>query len=70
LHAAKSSPRALQKHFPGAGKFHRAGGPEKEGISENLFKLADLLRERRLGKMKTKRGASEVQLLCDRDEVA
>jgi hypothetical protein len=39
-------------------------------MSEDLFELTDLLRQGRLGEVKAQRGASEVQLLCDRDEVA
>jgi hypothetical protein len=39
-------------------------------MAENLFELADLLRERRLGEMEAKGGAAEVELFGDGDEVA
>jgi hypothetical protein len=38
-------------------------------MAEDLFELADLLRERRLGQMETVGGAAEVELFGDRNEV-
>ena len=56
-------------------RLQQSGGPRatfacKEPVTEDLFELADLLREWRLGEMQTERGAAEVQLLGDGDEVA
>lgn len=70
LDVAESSPCAFQKDFAGAGKFYGTRCPEEEGITENLFELADLLREWGLGEVKAECCASEVQLLGDCDEVA
>ena len=42
----------------------------EEWISQQLFQLAYLLGERRLGKMEALRCASKVQLLGNRDKVA
>jgi len=39
-------------------------------MADNLLKLADLLRERRLREMKAQSGAAEMELLGDSDEVA
>src|SRR5580692_1090573 len=70
LHIAQSSPCSLQKDFSRAGKFYRTRCPEEEWVAQDLFELADLLREGRLCEMKAQRCASEVQLLSYCDEVA
>jgi hypothetical protein len=38
--------------------------------AELTFEIADLLRQRRCRNMKTLRGSAEMQLFCNRDEVA
>jgi hypothetical protein len=53
LHIAKGPLRSFEKYFSRAGKFYGARCPEEEWIAENLFELANLLRERRLREVKT-----------------
>ncbi len=70
LHVAEGSPGSLEKDLSGAGEFYSTRCSEKELISKDLLELSYLLREWRLGKVKAQGGASKVQLLGDRYEVA
>jgi hypothetical protein len=69
LHIAQRTARALQQGLAGSGQAYGAGGAEEEWISQQLFELAYLLGEGRLGKMEALRRASEMQFLGNRDKV-
>src|SRR5277367_2905086 len=69
LHIAQRTARALQQGLAGSGQAYGAGGAEEQWISQQFFKLAYLLRERRLGKMKPLRCAPKMQLLGNRNKV-
>jgi hypothetical protein len=70
LDALQGAAGAVKKGLAGAGEFDGAGGAGEEGVAEDVFELANLLREWRLGDMKTVGGAAEVQLLGYGDKVA
>ena len=62
--------RAIEVDGTGGGEADGARGAKEERIAEDLFKLADLLGERRLRKMQAQGGAAEVELFGDGNEVA
>jgi hypothetical protein len=70
LHIAECPARTLQQGLAGGGQAYGARSADKERVSEQLFQLAYLLGEGRLGKMEALRCASKVQLLGNRDKVA
>jgi hypothetical protein len=70
LYAEQGAAGALEEYLACAGEADGAGGAGEEGVSEDLFELADLLGERWLGEMKALGGAAEVELFCYGDEVA
>ncbi len=61
---------AVEKDLAGAGELDGVRGADKESVAEDLFELADLLGEWRLGEMKTVGGAAEVELFGYCDKVA
>ena len=59
----------IEKGFARTGEFDGAGGSREQRVSNDLFQLADLLRQRRLRQMKAQRRATEMQLLGDSYEI-
>ena len=59
-----------QEQFPGLGQLDGSSRPVQERSAQLAFQMLDLLRERRLGDAEALRGAPEVPLLGDGDEVA
>jgi hypothetical protein len=70
LNVAQGAAGAIEEDFAGGGEFDRARGSEEERVAEDLFELADLLREWGLREVKAIRGAAEVEFFGDGDEVA
>ena len=58
-----------QEHASGVGQRHVMPAAFEKRDADLHFQLANLLTERRLGGMKPRGGAREVQLVRDRDEV-
>jgi hypothetical protein len=61
---------AFEEVLAGGGEADGARGAVEERVAKDLFELADLLGERRLGEVETLGGTAEVQLFGDGDEVA
>jgi hypothetical protein len=70
LNVLQGAAGAVEKSLAGAGEFDGAGGAGEEGVAEDVFELANLLGERRLGDVKAVGGTAEVELLGYGDEVA
>jgi hypothetical protein len=70
LDVAEGAAGALEQLVAGVGEGYGAGGSEEEGMAEEIFEAANLLRERRLREMEALSGAAEVKLFRDGDEVA
>jgi hypothetical protein len=62
-------PSPVQEELPRRREVHPAGGAVEQLDSNLFFKLADLLRERRLGHVKALGRAAKVPLLSNRYEV-
>jgi hypothetical protein len=60
---------AVEEDLAGAGEPDGSRGAGEEGVAEDLFELADLLGEWRLGEMEANGGATEVELFGDCDKV-
>ena len=69
-YVAQGSSRAFYKNFTGSSQCDRAGGAMKECDGEDFFQPLDLLRQRRLRQVQAFRGAAEVQLFRNGNEVA
>ena len=69
LNVAQGAAGALEEDFACAGETDGAGGAGEEGVAEDLFEFADLLRERWLREMQALGGAAKVQLFGYGDEV-
>ena len=67
---AEGAPGALEEDFAGGCELDCARCAEEERVAEDLFELADLLREWGLSEVESAGGASEVELFGDGDEVA
>ena len=70
LDVAEGSAGAFEKDFSCTGETDGARGAGEEGVAEDLFEFANLLREGRLGEVQTQGGTAKVQLFGDGDEVA
>jgi hypothetical protein len=70
LDFAESTACALEEDFSSAGETDGARGPCEERVAKDVFELADLLREGRLGKVQALGSATEVKLFGDGYEVA
>ena len=62
-------PGVAQERLAGGGQLDPAAGAVQQPAAELLLEPADLLAQRRLGDVQAGRGAAEVQLLGDGDEV-
>lgn len=69
VHRGEDAARPLQEPGTGGCEFDPAGRPGEKLYAEFRLQLFDLLRQRRLGDVQTFRGAPEVALLGDGDEV-
>lgn len=70
MYVAQRAAGTVEEDVTSAGELDCAGGADEEGIAENLFELADLLGQGRLGEMEAVRGMAKVKFLCHGDEVA
>lgn len=70
LDAAEGAAGALEEDLSCAGEAYGSRGADEQGVTEDVFQLADLLREGRLGEVKSQGRAAEVELFSDGDEVA
>jgi hypothetical protein len=69
LRVGKDASGLAQEQLPGLGQLDGAARPDQERPAQLAFQVLDLLRERRLGDAEALRGAPEVPLLGDGDEV-
>ena len=69
LDVAQGAPGAFEKCGTGSRQGDGTRGAVEERVAEHLFQLANLLRERRLGKMQAQSRAAEVQFFSNRDKV-
>lgn len=70
LHITQRTTSPLQQGLARRGETHGARGSGEEWVSEQIFKLAYLLGQRRLGDMEALCRTAKVQLLRNRNEVA
>ena len=70
LDIAESATGALEEDLACTGETDGARGAGEEGVAEDLFEFANLLREGRLGEVQTQGGTAKVQLFGDGDKVA
>jgi hypothetical protein len=70
LDVAQSAAGTLEEDFASGCELHCAGCSVKEGVAEDLFELADLLREWWLCEMKAICCAAEVEFFSNCDEIA
>ena len=70
LHVLQGAAGAVEECLAGAGELDGSRGAGEEAVAEDVFELADLLREGRLGKVEAACSSPEMKLFGNGDEVS